>query len=556
MCCFTTVLILVLMTSNSFRCQSRRNKGERDDNQVVNNQGKILMCPVEILFIVDSSEKAKSSLFEQQKEFILHVSAKLLLLNSAGWRVRVRLAALQYSSTVVLEHNFRDWQDLDVFQSHVASMTFIGHGTYLAYAITNATRMFTRETSSSSLRVALLMTDGTDHPRSPNAVAAATEAKQHNIKVFTVRLPGSPRDGPLLVKLRSIASTPPQKHVLSLSDRRLDKRLINELCPQPKSCLCEKGQRGHPGKPGKPGEQGSHGAPGPKGSHGEPGINGRPGIRGFEGKPGARGEKGENGEVGAPGTKGEQGVAGPSGTRGPKGDKGVKGGPGDLGPEGPPGSTGERGPRGASGPPGDNGIGFPGPKGERGNHGRPGLQGPVSVGEPGMTGPAGPPGMQGLPGLPGDGLLGPKPFLSDSPDRTIEPTMDTSDTSSFQSAVRYHSRQLAEQEDRLTAMSSSISDLAKRQDAFMTSVFQHTSPEREAARSLMRLRQGNRRVADIDFHILAAKSEWNPVALQDVFFQGLSAHIQEQLIAVDIPEDLDELIALAIRTDRRLVDRP
>lgn len=188
-----------------------------------------LICPVEIMFIVDSSEKAKSLLFEQQKEFVLRFSTKLMQLHSAGWRLRLRLAALQYSSTVSVEHNFRDWQDLDVFQSRVASMTFIGHGTYSAYAIANATQVFGRETSPSSLRIALLMTDGNDHPRSPSAVTAAAEAKQHNIRVFAIRLSGPARDGPVGATLRSIASAPPQQHVLSLTDSHLDDRLFNEL---------------------------------------------------------------------------------------------------------------------------------------------------------------------------------------------------------------------------------------------------------------------------------------------------------------------------------------
>lgn len=188
-----------------------------------------LICPVEIMFIADSSEKAKSLLFEQQKEFILDFSNKLMQLHSTGWRLRLRLAALQYSSIVSVEHNFRDWQDLDVFQSRVASMTFIGHGTYSAYAITNATQLFKSETSPSSLRVALLMTDGTDHPRSPSAVTAAAEAKQHNIRVFTIRLSGLLKDGPMVSKLRSIASAPPQQHVLSLTDPRLEDRLFSEL---------------------------------------------------------------------------------------------------------------------------------------------------------------------------------------------------------------------------------------------------------------------------------------------------------------------------------------
>lgn len=189
----------------------------------------VLICPVEIMFIVDSSEKAKALLFERQKEFVLRLSTKLMQLQSDGRRLRLRLAVLQYSSTVSVEHNFRDWQDLDVFQSRVASMAFIGHGTYSAFAIANATQVFRQETSSSSLRAALLVTDGTDHPRSPSAVTAAAEAKRHNIRVFTIRPSDLPKDGPVVAKLRSIASPPPQQHVLSLADNQLEDRLFNEL---------------------------------------------------------------------------------------------------------------------------------------------------------------------------------------------------------------------------------------------------------------------------------------------------------------------------------------
>lgn len=180
------------------------------------------------MFIVYSSEKSYL-LYEQQKEFIQRFSTKLMQLDSPGWLVRLRLAVLQYSSTVSVEHNFRDWQDLDVFQSRVASMTYIGYGTFFSYAITNATKVFKEETSPSSLRMALLMTDGTDHPQSPSALSAAAEAKQHNIRVFTIRLSKLPKEGSMDTKLQSVANAPPQKHVLSLADSQLDDKLFSEL---------------------------------------------------------------------------------------------------------------------------------------------------------------------------------------------------------------------------------------------------------------------------------------------------------------------------------------
>ncbi|XP_028819425.1 collagen, type XXVIII, alpha 1a isoform X1 [Denticeps clupeoides] len=409
---------LLLAVGESIRDQSRkaqRRKGQRSENIIVQDEAKTTLCPVEIAFIVDSSEKAKFQLFEMQREFVLRFSTRAMQLQVPGWRLRVRLALLQYSSSVSVEHNFRDWQDLDVFQSRVATMTYIGHGTYSAYALSNATQMFTGETASSSLRVALLMTDGVDHPRSPSAASAAAEAKNHNIRVFAIAPSGLIKDPSSDARLRSIASAPPHQHVFSLPDPQLDGKLFRELsalvnaeCPHPKTCLCDKGDRGPPGKNGKPGDAGIDGLPGPKGSRGEPGVNGRPGMDGLEGRAGVRGEKGERGECGPPGKKGEQGADGPSGPRGPKGEQGPTGISGDVGPEGPPGPKGERGPSGAPGLPGDPGIGFPGPKGDKGNQGRPGPSGPVGLGEPGLPGPSGPPGVQGVQGVPGEGLPGPK----------------------------------------------------------------------------------------------------------------------------------------------------
>lgn len=413
--CGWVLCVLLLVFSGKGRGQGRRRGRQKAENLVVKNEAKTPICPVEVAFLVDSSETAKSLLFEKQREFVKRFASQLMQVDVAGWRMRLRLALLQYSSIISVEHNFRDWQDVDVFQSRVSAMSYIGHGTYSAYAISNATQLFTRETASSSVRIALLMTDGVDHPRSPSAMSATADAKNHNIRVFAIGLSPPSRDGQSYARLRLLASAPAQQHVFNLGDPELDEKLFTELraavhlgCPQPRSCLCDKGEKGPPGIQGKSGNPGAVGPLGPKGSRGEPGLNGRPGIEGVEGRPGATGEKGERGECGAPGIKGDQGVDGPVGPRGPPGEKGSIGSPGDTGPEGPAGPKGERGPTGATGPQGDVGIGFPGPKGGKGNQGRPGPAGPVGVGEPGLPGPPGPPGVQGNQGFPGEGIPGPK----------------------------------------------------------------------------------------------------------------------------------------------------
>uniref|UniRef100_A0AAV2K7B5 CCHC-type domain-containing protein n=1 Tax=Knipowitschia caucasica TaxID=637954 RepID=A0AAV2K7B5_KNICA len=54
---------------------------------------------------------------------------------------------------------------------------------------------------------------------------------------------------------------------------------------------------------------------------------------------------------------------------------------------------------------------------------------------------------------------------------------------------------------------------------------------------------------------VTAESGWNPTALFDAFLNGLNDHVKDQLAPLDLPETLDELIALAIKIDRRLIER-
>ena len=78
--------------------------------------------------------------------------------------------------------------------------------------------------------------------------------------------------------------------------------------------------------------------------------------------------------------------------------------------------------------------------------------------------------------------------------------------------------------------------------------FDPVSTIREKARELSGLRQGQESVCDyaIRFRTLAAESGWNAMALYDVFLKGLAAPVQERLLPIDLPPDLDSLITLAV----------
>lgn len=168
---------------------------------------------------------------------MLRFSTLLAGLQVAGWTMNVRMAALQYSSTVSIEHRFSAWKDLDTFHDRLISMNYIGHGTYTTYAISNASQMIVQETPADSVRVAVLMTDGIDHPRNPDVIAAAAEAKGYGIKFFAVGLSDIAQESQNNAKLRAIASAPAQQFVQSLQDPELEQRLLREMVSA--GCKCE-----------------------------------------------------------------------------------------------------------------------------------------------------------------------------------------------------------------------------------------------------------------------------------------------------------------------------
>ncbi|KAL0166247.1 hypothetical protein M9458_038091, partial [Cirrhinus mrigala] len=87
--------------------------------------------------------------------------------------------------------------------------------------------------------------------------------------------------------------------------------------------------------------------------------------------------------------------------------------------------------------------------------------------------------------------------------------------------------------------------------AEMKRVFDRAASGREAARTLMDLRQGERSVSDysIKFRTLAAECKWNEEAQWDMFLHGLADRVQKEIYALDLPANLNGLIDLALRVD-------
>lgn len=177
------------------------------------------MCLVDTVFILDSSESAKNQLFDLQKNFVQNLTDSIFQMKPVkSQKYSVKLASMQFSSTVSIDHPFAAWENVQHFKEKIKSLGFIGHGTYSYYAISNATQMLKTEGRKRSVKVVFLMTDGVDHPNSPNVQGIATAARSLGIHFFTI---GLSKKKVQEEKLRMISGDSSSKRVLCLDDQNL-----------------------------------------------------------------------------------------------------------------------------------------------------------------------------------------------------------------------------------------------------------------------------------------------------------------------------------------------
>lgn len=185
------------------------------------------MCLIDIVFILDSSESAKNQLFNLQKNFIQNLTDNIFQMKPVkSQKYNIRLASMQFSSTVSIDQPFTAWKNVQNFKEKIKTLGFIGHGTYSYYAISNATRLLETEGRKRSAKVAFLMTDGVDHPNSPNVQSIAAAARSLGIHFFTI---GLSKKNVREEKLRMISGDSSSRQVLCLDDNNLIDDVASEL---------------------------------------------------------------------------------------------------------------------------------------------------------------------------------------------------------------------------------------------------------------------------------------------------------------------------------------
>lgn len=186
-------------------------------------------CGLELAFLVDSSESAKGH-HQQEKKFAMDIVDGLqsIRLNS-GRKLNWKVSLLQYSSHVIIEQTFKQWRGTENFKSSISPMSYIGHGTYTTYAITNMTKIFSEESKSGSIKIALLLTDGVSHPRNPDIFSAIADAKNQGVTFFTIGITHTANEPANIARLRLLASTPPSRFLHNLQDSHITEKILTEM---------------------------------------------------------------------------------------------------------------------------------------------------------------------------------------------------------------------------------------------------------------------------------------------------------------------------------------
>uniref|UniRef100_UPI0037E79A93 collagen alpha-1(VI) chain n=1 Tax=Semicossyphus pulcher TaxID=241346 RepID=UPI0037E79A93 len=426
--------------------------------QTENNRDKYAECPVDLFFVLDTSEsvalrqkppdfyigqiKSFTNRFIDELKDMRHRCDRILTWNSG---------ALHYSDDVKLVRELGHMNsEREELKKAVLGIEYIGKGTYTDCAIKRGlAELLVGGSHYHENKYIVVVTDG--HPitgyKEPcgGVQEAANEAKQHGVKVFAVAISPDQED----TRLSLIATDQTYRQNFTAADDSRSthmgtiRTIIEIITNETKDTCCSfdcnapGGPKGPGGDLGSKGETGRPGMPGEKGDVGDIGSLGDPGPVGYSGMKGDRGGRGEKGERGHKGYKGDKGQGGNDGTDGRKGEAGFPGLPGckgspgsdglqgDSGPKGDPGSYGLKGGKGDPGGDGENGRpgnygplgpqgdrgprGVDGDKGERGDDGPPGADGTRGergpggeVGEQGSRGNRGPRGEPGEPGIRGD----------------------------------------------------------------------------------------------------------------------------------------------------------
>ncbi|XP_049341011.1 collagen, type XXVIII, alpha 2a isoform X3 [Astyanax mexicanus] len=195
--------------------------------------------PMELVFVIDSSESVGPENFEIIKDFVTALVDRVTVGRNA-----TRIGLVLYSLDVHLEFNLARYMTKQDVKQAIRKMPYMGEGTYTGTAIRKATQDAFYSARSGVRKVAIVLTDGQADKREPVKLdIAVREAHAANIEMYAIGIVNTtdPTQAEFLRELNLIASDPDTEHMYLIDDFNtlpaLESKLVSQFCEDENGAL-------------------------------------------------------------------------------------------------------------------------------------------------------------------------------------------------------------------------------------------------------------------------------------------------------------------------------
>ncbi|KAM9485726.1 collagen, type XXVIII, alpha 2a [Salvelinus alpinus] len=195
--------------------------------------------PMELVFVIDSSESVGPENFEIIKDFVT-----ALVDRTTVGRNATRIGLVLYSLDAHLEFNLSRYMTKQDVKQAIRNMSYVGEGTYTSTAIRKATQEAFYSARTGVRKVAIVITDGQTDKREPVKLdIAVREAHAANIEMYALGIVNisDTTQAEFLRELYLIASDPDSEHMYFIDDFNilpaLESKLVSQLCEDENGAL-------------------------------------------------------------------------------------------------------------------------------------------------------------------------------------------------------------------------------------------------------------------------------------------------------------------------------
>ncbi|XP_010075842.1 PREDICTED: collagen alpha-1(XXVIII) chain-like, partial [Pterocles gutturalis] len=188
--------------------------------------------PMELVFVIDSSESVGPENFEIIKDFVTALVDRVTVGRNA-----TRIGLVLYSLEVRLEFGLNKYTTQQDVKQAIRKMQYMGEGTYTGTAIRKATQEGFFGARTGVRKVAIVLTDGqTDKREAVKLDIVVREAHAANIEMYAIGIVNTsdPTQVEFVHELNLIASDPDREHMYLIDDFNtlpaLESKLVNQFC--------------------------------------------------------------------------------------------------------------------------------------------------------------------------------------------------------------------------------------------------------------------------------------------------------------------------------------